>query len=288
VTQSRPRSPRLLIVLCVAFAATPACFVRRRAVPTPAARQTRPLLTATKDELERRVHEVSDPILSFVMRADLSPSVLNPAKGAATDYATVGAYILYRKPADIRILGQDPVIGSTIFDMVSNGVEFRVSIPRRKRFVIGNEEAPRTSENKLENLRPSAILTSLMIQPADPQTDFSVLENDTERAAYILLIIRREQDQFILARSIHFDRYTLQITRQQMFDASGSIVSDTTYSDWKSYNAVPFPSEIDIQRPKDNYEVQLSLVSMRINTSDVTAEKFLLEQPPDTQLQELK
>jgi len=34
--------------------------------------------------------------------------------------------------------------------------------------------------------------------------------------------------------------------------------------------------------------VQLTLVSMRMNTPDVTAEKFVLEQPRDTQLQVLK
>jgi hypothetical protein len=283
-----PRKPSLVILLCLTLAATSACFVRRRAVPSPAAHQPRPLLNATKDELVQRVRGISDPIQSFMMKAELSPSVLDPSKGAATDYATVGAYILFRKPDDIRILGQDPVIGSTIFDMVSNDKEFRVSIPRRKRFIIGNNDAPGTSENNLENLRPIALLTSLLISPPDPKTDFTVLENDTERALYLLLIIRKEQDQLVLTRDIYFDRYTLQITRQKTFDASGGIVSDTRYSDWKSYNDASFPSEIDIRRLKDNYEVQLSLSSMKINTPEVTAEKFVLEQPPGTQLQELK
>jgi hypothetical protein len=222
------------------------------------------------------------------MKADLSPSVLNPSKGSATDYATVSAYILFRKPQDIRIIGQDPVIETTIFDMVSNGDEFRVSIPRKKRFIIGRNDAPPTSENKLENLRPVALLTSLMVYPPDARGDFVLLENDTERAVYILLIIRRERGQLALARSIYFDRYTLQISQQKTFDAGGTIVSDTKYADWNTFNGIPFPSQIDIQRPQDNYEVQLSLVSMKMNAPDVTAEKFVLEQPPDFRLQELK
>jgi hypothetical protein len=282
------RIPGLLIVIASALSVTPACFVRKRAVTTLAPQQSRPLLSATKDELLQRVHEVTDPIQSFVMKADLSPSVLDPSKGTATDYATVGAYILFRKPDEIRILGQDPVIGSTIFDMVSNGREFRVSIPHNKRFIIGNNDAPETSQNKLENLRPVALLTALMIYPPDPKTESAALENDAERAEYILLIIRRVQDQFVLARNIVFDRYTLQITRQKTFDVSGNITGDTKYSDWKSYGDASFPSEIEIQRPKENYEVQLSVVSMKFNTPEVTAAKFVLEQPPDTQLQEVK
>lgn len=283
-----PSKTELLVVLSFALAATPGCFVRRRDVVTPAARQTRPLLNATKDELIERIRHVSDPVHTFLMKANLSPSILNPSKGAATDYATVSAYILFLKPEYIRIIGQDPVIESTIFDMVSNAREFRVSIPRKKRFIIGRNDAPGTSANKLENLRPVALLTSLLINPPDPQSDFAVIENDTERALYILLIIHHEQDQLTLTRSVYFDRYSLQITQQKTFDPFGTIESDTKYGGWKDYNGIRYPSEIDIQRPKDNYEVQLTLVSMKINTPDVTPEKFILEQPSDFRLQELK
>jgi hypothetical protein len=279
---------KLFLVLLLALAVTPACFVRRRAVTPPATRRSAPVLAASKDELIQRLHAVSDPIQSFLMTADLSPSVLEPFKGTATDYATVSAYVLFRKPGDLRILGRDPVIGSTIFDMVSNGRQFRVSIPPKQRFLIGNNDAPGTSGNKLENLRPSALLVSLMINPPDPKTDWPLLENDIERALYILLIIRHDHDDVTLARQVYFDGHTLEISRQKTFDASGSITSDTKYSDWKTYNGVPFPCTIDIQRPKDNYEVQLSVVSLKINTPEVTDEKFVLKPPPDVQVQELK
>lgn len=246
------------------------------------------MLAATKDELIQRLHNITDPLESFVMTADLSPSILDASKGTATDYATVSAYLLYRKPDDIRILGRDPVIGSTIFDMVSNSSQFRVSIPPKKRFIIGNNRAPGTSGNKLENLRPEALLASLLINPPDPKTDWALMENDTERALYILLIVRHDHDEVTLVRQIYFDGHSLEISRQRTFEMSGAITSDTKYSDWKSYNSVSFPSEIDIQRPKDNYEVQLSVVSMRINSPEVNDEKFILKQPPDVQVQELK
>ena len=283
------RTARLLLPVTLALLLSSACFVRRRHITSPtAARQARPMLPATKEQLLQRIHAISDPINSFVMKTDLSPSVLEPSKDLETDYATVSAYVLFRKPDDIRILAQDPVIGSTIFDMVSNGHQFRVSIPRKKRFIVGNGNAPARSQNKLENLRPDALLISLMINPPNPETDLTVLENDTERALYILLIIRRNQDQFSLARDVYFDGHTLQITTQKTFDLSGTIVSDTRYSDWKEYGGVRFPAQIDIRRPQDNYEVQLSVTSMKMNTPEVTAERFVLAQPPDTQLEELK
>jgi hypothetical protein len=102
------------------------------------------------------------------------------------------------------------------------------------------------------------------------------------------MIIRRYQDQFLLTRDIYFDGHTLQIIRQKTFDKSGVITSNTKYSDWRNDSGVLFPSEIDIQRPKDNYKVQLNVVSIRMNSSDVTEEKFVLQQPTDAQVQIMK
>ena len=283
----RPR--RLPILLCVALGLTPGCLVRTRTVATPAGkRQTALLAAASRDALIQRLRAASDPLQSFLMTADLSPSVLNPSKGTATDYATASAYVLFRKPDGIRILGRDPVIGSTIFDMVSNGSEFHVSIPPRKRYIIGSNTAPPKPGNKLENLRPDALIASLLIRPPDPAVDWALLENDIERGVYILLIVRRDTGEPALVRQVYFDGQSLEITRQKTFEPSGTITSDTKYSGWKTFNGVPFPTNIDIQRPKENYEVQLSVVNMRINTPDVTDDKFVLKQPPDYQVQELK
>jgi outer membrane lipoprotein-sorting protein len=284
-----PRWPSMAS-LFLAFTMLSSCLVRRHEVAPATARQNRPLLTATKEELIQRIRDVSDPIQSFLMKADLSPSVTHPSEQAVTEYATIGVYILFRRPDQIRVIGQDPVLHSTIFDMVSSGKEFRVYIPPKNRFIVGDNAAPGTSKNKLENLRPTAFLTSLMIYQPDMATDVTLLENDTDQSnpVYVLLIARRDQDQFTLSRNIYFDHYTLQITRQKTFDASGNVVGDTKYSNWKPYNGISFPSEIDIQRPQDNYEVELSLTSMEVNTPQVTSDKFVLNQPQGAELEQLK
>src|SRR5579871_6734332 len=284
-----PKKSTLIAILCSAFTAAPGCFVRHRTVaPAPAAAHQRPVLPATKDELIQRVHQFSDRIQNFVLRANLSPSVLDPSRGVATDYATVGAYILFERPANMRILGQDPVVESTIFDMVSTGGTFRVSIPPKKRFLVGSNDAPPTSQNKLENLRPTAFLISLLIDPPDPASETPVLVHDTPQSIYVLLVLRRNQDQFALARAIYFDHYTLQITRQKTFDPAGEVVSDTSYTDWADHDGIPYPSTIDIQRPRDNYELQIAVSTLRFNTPDVTEAKFVLAQPAGTQVEELK
>ncbi|MGA8028734.1 MAG: hypothetical protein WB992_16435, partial [Bryobacteraceae bacterium] len=135
------------------------CLIHRRVVAPPGQHVNRPLLNAGKDELIQRVHAFSDPIRSFTIKADMTPSVGALYGGQVTDYATITGFILFQRPDDIRVIGQDPVIHSTLFDMVSVANDFRVSIPTKNQFVEGRNDAPATSKNKLENLRPAAFLT---------------------------------------------------------------------------------------------------------------------------------
>jgi hypothetical protein len=223
------------------------------------------------------------------MKMQMSPSVGSLYVGEVKDYATLGGYILFRKPDGIRVLGLDPLLGSTVFDMVSLAEIFRIHIPSKSRFIEGRNDVPATSKKQLENLRPVAFLTSLMIQPPDTKADITLLEEDTSEreAVYILLIIRRGTDEPWLVRTLHFDRHNLEIIRQKTFDSLGSVLSDTKYSDWKTYDGIPFPSAIDIKRPQDHYEIVLNVLTIRMNAEDVTPEKFILNQPPDTELQQL-
>jgi hypothetical protein len=277
-------------VVCLAGFCLTSCFVQHRRVAPPGNVQNRPLLTATKDELVERLHRAFDPIHSFNMRADMSASVGKLYGGELTDYATVRTYVLFLAPDDIRVLGLDPVVHSaTIFDMVSTGPEFRVSIPSKSRFIMGDNNAPPNSRNALENMRPSAFLSSMAIAPP-ASGEATMLENDTDetKAVYILFLVDSREGSPRLTRAVYFDRYTLAIVRQKVFTPAGDILGETRYSDWKPYGEISYPSVIEIQRPLDGYEVTMTVVDMTINPPDVTPEKFNLPQPPGSQLTVLK
>jgi len=285
------RRHRLALVVVLAILSSPGCLVRRRVVAAPGKHENRPLLTATKDELIQRIHTFSDPIQSLTMKVDMSPSVGSLYGGQVTDYPALTGFILFLRPDNIRVMGLDPVIHGTAFDMVSSGDTFHVSIPSKNEFIIGQNSAPPLPGNtKLENLRPVTFLHSLLVAPPDPQTDYTVLEDDTNeaRSVYILMIMQRDGDQFVLRRDVFFDHYTLQITGQKTFDNTGKIRGYATYAAWKSYSGISFPSAIDIQRPQDGYEVVLTVIDMKINADHVTPDKFNLTPPPNAQIKELK
>jgi len=246
-------------------------------------------LTATKEELIERIRNAFDPIQSFTMTVDMAASSGALYTGEVTDYATIGGYVLFQRPGDIRIIGTAPVIQTTLFDMASMGAEFRIYIPSKNRFMVGREDVPGTSKSQLENLRPEAFRTALLVRPPDPATETTLLEDDTDetKAVYILLIVRRDQDQLTLVRNVYFERHSLEIVGQKTFEPSGKVLSETKYTGWHDFGGTSFPSDIDIERPQEGFEVRLTVLTMRVNSAP-TADKFVLEQPQDVQVEELK
>jgi hypothetical protein len=246
------------------------------------------LLTATRDELNARIANLYNAINSFQSTVDMTPSIGSASTGEITEIKDVLAHILFRKPASILILGQYPVVRNTAFVMVSDGANFKVSLPSKNLFEVGANSAPPTSKNKLENLRPETFLSSMLIRPTDPSIEMPALVDatDEDNALYILYFARKGPNGEFqgLARGVWFDRIDLSIVRQIVYDESGAIVSDTRYSKWQAYNGVMFPAHIDINLSKDRYGVVLDVTDMQMNLN-LTDDKFILNQPDGSQLQ---
>lgn len=276
----------MLLVLTAAISTS--CLARRRAINNRKGGQTaQALLTADSKSLVQQISMRFNAIESFNATVDMVPALGNANKGKITEYKDVRAYILFRNPSDIRIIGTYPVVRSKAFDMVSDGSQFQLYIPSKNRFVQGRNQIEKPSANKLENLRPQHFLEALRVQPIDPNKEKILLENftDEENAFYILQVIEMSVNgQPRLERQVWFDRLKLQMARQIIFDAAGDILTDARYSNWQSYDNVPFPKVIEINRPKDEYGVVITVVKMDIN-KQLTDDKFKLERPEGTELQ---
>jgi outer membrane lipoprotein-sorting protein len=250
---------------------------------------TQPLMEATRDDLNNRIARMYNAINSFQATVDMTPSEGSVYKGRITEVKDILAYVLYRKPSLIRIIGLYPVVRTKLFDMVSNGVDFKFHLSTKNLFVEGANKAPAVSKNKIENLRPDAFFSSMLIRPADDATEAPTLidQTDEDNALYILYFLRKGpggQIQPSIARSVWFDRLDLSIVRQIVYDNEGAIASDTRYAKWQKYGDALFPSHIDLNRPKDGYGVVMDVVDMKMNIP-LTDDQFALTQPEGTQLQ---
>ena len=262
------------------------CVERVRTIVRAGHPASQTLLTATKAELIQRVADNYTSLLSFSATVDLTSSVGSVNKGKIKDYTDITTYIDFRKPDDIRIVGILPVVHTTAFHMVSDGKEFRVSIPLKSRFIEGRNDAPANSANHFENVRPQAFLSGMLIKPINPATDLALFVDDTTEttAFYQLGIVRKVGDDIVPYRRITFDRVNLQIVEQREYDENGAIVSLSTYDNFKIFNNIRFPSRIEILRPKDEYGIVLLVEKMEIN-KPVDDLRFVLTRPEGSELQ---
>jgi outer membrane lipoprotein-sorting protein len=277
----------LQICLAVLFmASATSCLARRRVITRQGGAATQTLLVSEKDALIGKIAGQFAAIETLNATVDMVPALGSANKGKITEYKDVRAYILFRKPRDIRIIGLYPVVRNKAFDMVSDGSEFSVYIPSRNRFIQGKNQMEAPSANKIENLRPQHFLDALLVQPVEPDEQ-TILANltDEENAAYILsLISKGENGEPRLDRQIWFDRLRLEMVRQIIFDAAGDILTDARYHEWQNYDKIRFPKRIEINRPKDEYGVVITIVKMDVN-APLTDDKFALERPAGTTLQ---
>jgi outer membrane lipoprotein-sorting protein len=258
---------------------------------------TFPLLTATKENLLARLDADAAAISTLTATVDLSPTVGGPKKGKETEYTDIRGYILVRKPTMLRMIGLLPVVRNRAFDMVSNGVNFWLSIPPKNKFIFGRNDLIYPQQQGLEALRPQAIFDALLLRPVDLQSEIAVLQSGTERVTdpkthkqvdepdYILIVIRKESagSDYILARKIYFSREDLLPTRQVIYDKLGQVVTDAHYEKYTNSEGVQFPGTIQIDRPQEEYSILLSFLKVRFNTP-ITDEQFALNQPPGSQL----
>ncbi len=282
---SRRRSRALILLLCLSSLDFSACFVRRRIITRRGSKATPVLLTADKQALIDRIARQYQAVQSFSATVDMVPALGSSEKNKITEYKDVRGYILFRKQADIRIIGLYPVVRNKAFDMVSDGKNFRLYLPAQSRFIIGSNEISAPSKHKIENLRPQHFLEALLVPPVGPDEKPEIMNyTDEDNADYILHLVREAPDGTLSpSRSIWFNRLNLHLARQLVFDPAGNILTDARYSGWQNYGGVPFPKTIDIARPQDEYAVVLTVVKMEIN-GGIADDKFVLEQPEGTQL----
>jgi outer membrane lipoprotein-sorting protein len=256
---------------------------------------TAPLKSASQQELIDYINTQAVKIQSMQATVDIDTSVGGVKKGKVTDYQQIRGYVLARKPAMLRMIGLMPIVRNQAFDMVSNGQEFKLWIPPKNRFVVGrNDLEPHNTQKSLENLRPQHIYDALLLREIDPQSEIAVVENgyeivrdakghNVEQSDYEIEVIRKGEHGWFLSRKIMFSRSDLMPHRQLTYDPEGNLTTDTHYESYKDYNGLNFPSQIEIWRPQEEYDITLTIVKLQLN-QPLPDDKFVLQQPPGAQV----
>ncbi|HZC24477.1 MAG TPA: DUF4292 domain-containing protein [Candidatus Binatia bacterium] len=292
----RRNSPFWALILLLAILPATGCLFRTRPVEDQYSKA--PLKESSQLELINGINQQAESIHSLKATVDIDSSAGGMKKGHVTDYKEIRGYVLARKPDSLHMIGLMPFVRTTAFDMVSDGKDFKLWIPAKNKFVIGqNKVATPSSDQPMENIRPQNIYEALLIRRIDPASEIAVLENDYEtlhdakghrvlQEDYELTVIKKSGEGWILERKIIFGRTDLKPHRQFIYSDDGKVATDARYAEYKDFGGFTFPSRIEIYRPQEEYDITLNMLKVDINTP-LKDDQFVLEQPPGAQVVQL-
>jgi outer membrane lipoprotein-sorting protein len=278
-----------LLALATILASGCVTIKRRHQVPH---QEIRPQLESSEEKLLADYNAHVRAAQTLQATVDLIPSTGTAYSGVIEDYHDVPGFILAQRPANVRVIGQAPVVAKNIFDMVSDGKEFRIYIPSKNAFLVGPTALIRPSSKPIENLRPQHIVEALFWPelPAGAKFLFEEFDSDSDRF-YILTLLREpDSGKLEIARKIWYNRADLKVSRVQLFGAGGRLESDIQYSDWQPVLAAPatapadYARDIHIWRPQDDYKLEIKILKLTLNET-IAPDRFELAQPAGTQLQ---
>ena len=289
---SSPTRHRAILLLLAVLPLTGCLFRSRKVQSVLTSAQ---LKTASTQDLVDYINSQAGKVQTVQATVNIDTSVGGEKKGQVTDYQQIRGYVMARKPSMLRLVGLMPIVRNRAFDMVSDGVNFRLWIPPKDRFVVGrNDLETHNAQQPLENLRPQTIYDSLLLRPINPETEIAVLRNETgyvtdskghklPRADYILDVIRKGKPGWFLSREIVFSRTDLLPHRQLLYDENGNVTTNALYEDYRTENEIHFPWQIEIAWPQQEYDITLTLVKLDLN-QPLPDDKFALEQPPGVEV----
>ena len=266
----------------------------KRALPSAQA-------TATIEELTEKL-EVFGGIRTMKATVELRLSVVTEDQAGTgkrgdagsdlrrvREFTEVRAFILIQRPAKIRTIAELPVVKSKAFDMVSDGTEFKVHIPPKNRFLVGNAAATGPSERRIDRVRPQHLLEAVLVDPPRESEPHRMLENVLygDRAYQVVHLMSGGADgKLRLSRKIWFDRGGFHIARMQAFDDGADLVTDAFYTEWGESEGLPYPGTVFLSRPKDGYEVQLRIVKPGLNEK-LSERSFELKAPKGVEIERI-
>jgi hypothetical protein len=208
-----------------------------------------------------------------------------------------------RKPGDLRVLLQKPVLGSSAVDMVSDGKTFTLLINglTGSRAITGTNAVTKPSKNGLENLRPAVFFDSLLV-PGVGVDEFVTLTESTrivqssegrkrqaiEEPDYDLTISKRKMGNVLQTlRVVHINRINMLPFQQDIYDDQGRVVTSASYEGYQDYDKIQFPSVVTIRRPLDEYSLKIQITKLTLNGT-FENDQFQLEIPAGVPIQRME
>ena len=233
-------------------------------------------------------------------RSRSAPGTLKTKEGIEKDYTSFPGIIMMRQPEMLRVYGRVPVIGTRMFDMISDGKDFTLYIPSKSLAYKGPNELHEKSANQIENMRPGFFFDAMVLRGLEPD-DFYSRTADTETIEdtakkhlysvpeYVLNITRHNPGSRndTPVRVITFHRDDLLPYQQDLYDDKGNLETEVVYANYKDFGGGRYPTLVTIKRPLEGVQIVLTVQKV-VQNMTLTDDQFQIKLPEGTKIQQLK
>ena len=183
--------------------------------------------------------------------------------------------IRFLAPSWLRMTGVVPFSARRTFDMWSDGKEFRTLVPEGKvmRFFVGQVDAPQTSADPRENVRPEAILEALHWIPARMSRTTGSPFRKGNQTETINVELTSPAPSGRVKANVEFDLRSGTVSRLEILDETGKVVATIDYSDWQKASAtrgvegaVCFPRRMFVDQKQEDLQVEMKILSLQVNS----------------------
>jgi len=256
--------------------------------------------SAGVEVLQKEVSDRDAAIKTLRASVEMTYSTGGARTGKVTEYTSFRGYIYVRKPRDLRVILQLPVIGSEAMDMVSNGENFTLVIPPRHKAIVGTNTVTTPSKNALENLRPPVFFDSMLV-PGVAADQYSALtestrilpvvgkkNEDMEEPDYDLAVMKVKEGKILQTlRVVHINRVNMLPYQQDIYNDNGQVVTQALYDNYKDFGGQQFPTLITIKRPLDEYSLKVQIRDLKLNET-LDDDQFELTIPEGVTVQKMQ
>jgi hypothetical protein len=210
----------------------------------------------------------------------LQASVILRAKGssqpggAEQDSKPIPVELRFIAPAFLRMTGVVPFGARRAFDLWSDGRDFRLLAPEGNvmRFFMGPVDSPAPYAKPQVNVRPRAILEALHWIPAKLESPAPSARMKGDGSETIKVELNAATLPGREEANLEFDLRSGTVSRLEILDGTGNVVTGVYYSDWQRVPAsagseapVCFPKRILAVLALENQQAEMKFLSIQMN-----------------------
>ena len=276
------------LLVCLLLLVQAGCIKKTTVVPQ--SQRLLPAQTATRSELLQALQEKSKQLETLKATVGIEFSRGGAKSGVLDEYRETKGYVFVERPSHIRVQVQMPVVLTTVAIMVSDGQQYRLSIPIKNQYAIEDVNAPISPDSSLSNLRPQIFLDGLFVDITQYENKQPLFEEAVvgTHSYYVFSFFDNSGSEPQLLEKLWIDRADMMdVSRKQLFDKEGRLETDVDYQNYAGEGGQRYPKVIIIHRPIEDFTVKMTFQQTTMNEK-LDAKIFDLPRPEGSKLVQVR